>query len=204
MRQRTNSKGELIATRQSFRYSDVATSLRKSVQDETAAIRRLLVNTANNIVQIGLRLKFVRNCLGRHAFQGWLKAEFQWSQPVASNFMRAAEVFSNVDCLDHLQPSALYVLARRKAPEAARAEALERARRGETITKSIAETIVCRHNGTLARRVPAADRVSRIVDMLSSACRDVGSMSPADRDRPSKHLATLLQKLQEKRPAAPH
>ena len=48
-----------------FDYAKLAGSLRKQVQDESDAIRQLLVITANNIVQIGLRLQFVRNPASR-------------------------------------------------------------------------------------------------------------------------------------------
>jgi hypothetical protein len=78
-------------------------------------IRHLMQDEAANVVQIGLVLCFVRETVGRSHFQQWLRDEFRWSQPQASNFMQAAKVFQHVEFLDRFQPSALVVLARKRA-----------------------------------------------------------------------------------------
>lgn len=127
-------------------YGQIPNSKLRQALQEAEAIRRLLEKTAMNIVQIGLLLRLVHGVLGREHFQQWLQQEFQWSQSVASNYMRAAERFAEIDCLSHFQPSALYVLARRKTPETARLEAIQRARSGELITKSRAERLVRQHS----------------------------------------------------------
>ncbi len=186
--------GQFPAVTDAFDYSCIATSVRNQVQDETQAIRTLVVSTANNIIQIGLRLQLVRQCMGRQPFQAWLRAEFQWSQSVASNYMRAAAVFANVDCLEHFQPSALYVLARNKASEAARGEALSRARTGELITKSTAEMIVSRHIGAISHEPPGA--AARLSDVLETVERIVPLISDEEMETVLVRLTRLVAKLQ--------
>jgi hypothetical protein len=148
-----------------FDYDQLVASMRQAVREETEMIRGLLAKTAANIVQIGLRLQFVRNRLGREHFQDWLRAEFRWSQSVASNYMQAARVFGDTECLQQFQPGALYVLARKKAPSEARSEALARARQGELITKARAEVILAKHSSTPpAVRTRVHDKVRRYLE----------------------------------------
>lgn len=132
----------------------------KAVSEHAQVIHGLLARAAGNVVQIGLRLQAVRNIVGRSQFQPWLKKEFRWSQPVASNYMRAARAFADLDCLGQFQPSALFILARKRCPPAARQEAIRLARRGERITKARAAELVERHMP--AASVPAmAERMRR-------------------------------------------
>jgi hypothetical protein len=135
-------------------------SVGREVRERTASIHGLLARSSANVTQIGLQLWVVRQAVGRERFQPWLRAEFQWSRSVASNYMRAAKGFADLDCLDRFHPSALFVLARKKCPQAAQAEAIRRARRGERVTKAIAVELVGRHASQAARRLPGvADRV---------------------------------------------
>ena len=129
-----------------FDYGVLAASIRRQVHEETDAIRRLVVNTASTLIQIGLRLEVVRNILGGQAFQDWLEVEFHWSQSFASNCMQVARTFQEVKCLDRFHASALVELARSKTTKDARAEALERAQRGELITKKMAVAIIRKHS----------------------------------------------------------
>jgi hypothetical protein len=128
-----------------FDYGVLPASVGREVRERTASIHGLLAKTSLNVVQIGLQLRVVREAVGRDRFQPWLKAEFQWSQSVASNYMRAAKAFAELDCLGRFHPSALFALARKKCPPAAQAEAVRRARRGERITKALAIELAGRH-----------------------------------------------------------
>jgi hypothetical protein len=179
----------------SFDYDNLLPSIQKQVREETDVIRCLLAKTAANIVQIGLRLQLVRNRVGRDHFAAWLQAEFRWSRSVASNYMRAAKVFGDIDCLDQFQPSALYVLAREKTPEPARKEALDRARQGEQITKSHAETLLAQHsrpqNGKTKR---AKHKVRRY---LENAIRD---LSGTEVEEVRQELQNFAQELQQPAP----
>lgn len=136
-------------------------SLVRTVREQADAIQELLSATSRNVVQIGLRLQFVRDRVGRAHFQPWLKSEFRWSQSVASNYMRAAKAFADADCVERFQPGALFVLARKRCPAAARAEAVRLARRGERVTKAAAVAIVGRHSTAAASTRKLPERVRR-------------------------------------------
>ena len=80
--------------------------------------------------------------LGHGHFRSWLKVEFEWSISTATRFMQVAEQFKYTNLI-HLSiaASALYELAAPSTPEAARLEAIERAKRGELISYSKAKQI---------------------------------------------------------------
>jgi hypothetical protein len=127
-----------------FDYSQLAKSIETPVREEVQAIRRLMEQGSLNSIQIGLRLQFVRARIGRDHFQAWLKAEFSWTQSVASKYMCVARVFGDNDQLEGFQASALYLLARRKTSPEARKEAIRLASQGEFITKTRALQIISR------------------------------------------------------------
>jgi hypothetical protein len=167
MNDRQLSDGALVLARpHGFDYQQLACSLRKPVQDQTEAIRSLVAKTAKNVVQIGLRLQYVHDRVGRERFQEWLAGEFGWSQASASKFMCIARVFGDADHIEHFDPSALYLLARRKVAKAARAEALQAARNGEPITRSRALAIIERHHAhaIVERRTAMGKRVRKYLE----------------------------------------
>jgi hypothetical protein len=148
-------------------YAELAYSLRCEIENHARAIRGLLEDTTKNVIQIGLRLNFVRSCIGRRCFQAWLRSEFQWSQPVASNYMAAAREFSELDCVGKFQPSALFALARKKVPRSAREEAVRAARQGEYISKSRAVAIISKYQkGQKPSQTRAGERVRRYLKSL--------------------------------------
>jgi hypothetical protein len=146
-----------------FDYALFPASVQKSVREQVQTIHGLLARTSVNVVQIGLRLQFVRDRLGRLHFRPWLKAEFAWSQSTASNYMRAAKTFGDLDCLERFQPAALFALARKKVPAACRAEAIRLARRGGRVTKADAVELVERHAPAAERGDGGADRLRRLL-----------------------------------------
>lgn len=175
-----------------FDYDKLPTSVRAVVREQSQSIRSLLAKTSANFIQIGLRLQFIRARLGRVHFQQWLKAEFEWSQPAASNYMRAAAAFGELDCVDQFQPSALFVLARRKVPASARADAIDIARQGHLVTKALAEEIVQRH-------VPTSESGPSIVDQIRRAVlKALPKLSFRDRhdiEELADELRTLARRL---------
>lgn len=180
--------------RHTFDYENLPASKRRQAQQEAGSIRRLLEKTAVNIVQIGLRLQLVRESLGREYFQEWLRGEFQWSQSVASNYMRAAVAFSGLDCLEHFQPSALYVLARRKVSPEARNDAIRLAREGELITRRRAEDIVQKHSGEIVAR--SGDEIRAV---RNGTRRLIQRLRELDRERlraAADDLAELVRELE--------
>src|SRR5258707_14504720 len=74
-----------------FDYGVLAEPVRRDVMQRAAAIHeriaaRPIMQTAEDVVEIGQRLHAVRELLGRSFFQSFLESEFQWSQESASRF----------------------------------------------------------------------------------------------------------------------
>lgn len=177
---------------QPFEYSRLPASLQREVQEQAEAVRGLLAMTARNVVQIGIRLQFVRDRIGRENFQPWLRTEFQWSQSVASNYMRAAKTFSETDCIDQFQPSALYLLSRKRCPPAALKEALTRAKHGERITKTLANDLVTVSTVNVRPRHRTAERVRRYVKNA------LGDLLPAQVEELAAELTRLADELRQR------
>lgn len=144
-------RGEMAA----FDYAALDAETRIVVQQRTGEIKSLMRRTAQDIIDIGQKLIEVKARLGHGSFGVWLKAEFEWSQYTAINFMRVSEKFGNFPNLGDIAPSALYLLASPSTPDAARDEALQRAATGEVITFSSARDITSKHKAAL-EQFPAA------------------------------------------------
>lgn len=97
------------------------------VQQKTEEIKVLMRRTAQDVFDIGQKLSEIKNRLGHGHFGNWLKAEFDWSERTAQNFIRVYESFKSENIADlNFSQTALYVLA--AAPEEARLEAIELAK----------------------------------------------------------------------------
>lgn len=97
------------------------------VQQKTEEIKVLMRRTAQDVFDIGQKLSEIKNRLGHGHFGNWLKAEFDWSDRTAQNFIRVYESFKSENIADlNFSQTALYVLA--AAPEEARQEAIELAK----------------------------------------------------------------------------
>lgn len=127
---------------QRFDYTILDAQTYQFVKMQTGEIRTLMRLTLESIVQIGQKLKLVKQQLGHGNFRTWLQSEFDWSIWTATKFMQVAERFeeTNFSGLD-IAPSALYELAAPSTPEAARDEVLTRAKAGEAITYTTAKAV---------------------------------------------------------------
>ncbi len=130
------------SSRQVFDYTILDATTSQFVQQQTGEIRVLMKLSFESIVQIGQKLKTVKEQLGHGYFRDWLKAEFNWGAWTATKFMQVADRFAgtNYSHLD-IAPSALYDLAAPSTPQAARDEVLERAAAGESISHATAKAI---------------------------------------------------------------
>lgn len=180
-----------------FDYSQLSRSKQVEVREEARVIHQLIAKTASHIVQIGLRLNSVRRLIGRKHFQAWLAGEFQWSQPSASRFMRAAQYFGSVECLNQFQPGALYVLASKRIPDEARREALDKARSGRTISKSMAEVIVLRYRSN-AHRQNAGSRHAIPNGIVKTLTGKILAMNDDELYHLSRELSALLLQIQHR------
>jgi hypothetical protein len=98
-------------------------------------IRELRRNTIHDIVTIGRILVEARERLTRGQWLPWLRLEFSWSRQSADNFIHAYELSRDAELptisnLPNLDPTALYLIARKSTPPQARVEVLKQAMDG--------------------------------------------------------------------------
>lgn len=120
-----------------FQYDGIKdTALRSKAKASAKEIKLLIRRTGEAVVEIGRRLTEVRASMSAAMFRVWTEVEFCWNQPTVSNYMQAARVFGELDCLEQFQPSAIVALARKNVPQKVIDEAVGLARGGETLTLS--------------------------------------------------------------------
>jgi hypothetical protein len=127
--------------------------------EHAESIRRLARRTVADMVEIGERLIAVKKLLPHGQWTPWVKKEFDWEIWTATRFMQVARAFGGasktVTVTDlSFDTQALYLLANNKAPESARAKAIEYARAGERITPLRALDIIQHERGALLRAKP--------------------------------------------------
>jgi len=129
-----------------FDYQALDAETRIVVQQRTGEIKALMKRTVSDIIEIGEKLIEVKERLGHGHFGGWLEAEFEWSERTARRYISVAETFKSDTVSDlRFDAKALYLLAAPSTPDEARAEAIERAEAGETITHARVKEIVAEH-----------------------------------------------------------
>ncbi|MBX3448199.1 MAG: DUF3102 domain-containing protein [Planctomycetaceae bacterium] len=120
-----------------FQYDVIADkALRKRAELGAKEIKALIQRTGEAVIEIGRRLTEIRESMPAPVFRAWYEVEFCWNQPTVSNYMQAARVFGDLDCLERFQPSAIVALARKNVPQKVIDEAVGLARGGETVTLS--------------------------------------------------------------------
>ena len=129
-----------------FQYTRLNTETRTIVWQRTSEIKSLIRLTAENIIAIGQKLIEVKSQLEHGSFQSWLRAEFEWSEQTARQFMqvyRWSETVKNKNFVfSQLSTSALYLLAAPSTSPQARKEILDLIETDEKITYSRAKNIV--------------------------------------------------------------
>jgi len=115
-----------------FDYGRLEESTRILALSRAGEIKILMKQNTENIIQIGVKLIEVKQCLGHGQFRHWLAAEFDWSKSTANQFMNVALKCPNFGHLETIAPSALYLLAAPSTPDEVRSIALERASRGDS------------------------------------------------------------------------
>lgn len=164
-----------------FDYTTLDSETRIVVQQRTSEIKGLMRRAAQDIIDIGQKLIEVKARLGHGHFGEWLRAEFDWHQSTATNFMRVAEKFTNFVNLDQFAPSALYLLAAPSTPDDARTEALDRAESGEPITHRAAQEIITAHKPPAPPALSAdAIRLAILEGRFQSADRPIAALPTRD------------------------
>lgn len=157
---------------QRFDYTILDAQTYQFVKTQTGEIRALMKLSFESIIQIGQKLKLVKQQLGHGHFRAWLESEFNWGAWTASKFMQVADRFegTNFSGLD-IAPSALYELAAPSTPEAARDEVLARAKAGEVITYTTAKAVKQKYTSPKAKveELPAQDEAKAIATLPSKS-----------------------------------
>lgn len=131
---------------QAFTYTSLDPKTRSVVQQCTFEIKSLTKRTTGDTIQIGQSLTLVKQRLRHGQYGEWLRAEFDWSEQTARQFVHVAQWAKTTKIVDlSFDFTALYRLAAPRTPETARQEALQRARQGEFMTCSEAQKIIDRH-----------------------------------------------------------
>jgi hypothetical protein len=104
--------------------------------EQANAIRGLVTQIRQDVVEIGRRLTKCRDDVGHGNWCVWVETEFSWSERTALNYMRvfklAQSKSANFADLS-LPTSALYLLAAPSTPTEVQNEFIERAEAGEVI-----------------------------------------------------------------------
>lgn len=140
-----------------FEYGILAPDVRELVQEHTSEIRTLARRAAQDIVEIGERLKVVREALDYGQFDTWVKAEFGWGRAAAYRFIQVADSFSclNLGQVD-IAPSALYALASGTTPAPIREEFVQRAQAGEPVALKDVKARIVEHHQQYEPESPAS------------------------------------------------
>lgn len=193
------------SVRQDFDYSTLDATISQFVQQQTGEIRALMKRTAQDIIEVGQKLIAVKKKLGHGRFGDWLQAEFQWSVSAATRFMQVSEQFQFVNLANlDLAPSALYELAAPATPEAARNEAIARAKTGEAITYKAAKTIKQKYApASKSKRGSAPEPASQLpaptstpaplLEPSSSPKQEIVAILPRSQPQPGAETTNVLQ-----------
>lgn len=127
---------------QHFDYSILDANLSDYLLKKTNVIKNLVRRTVQDTLDIGQALIEIKEKLDYGQFIAWLHSEFNWKERTAQRYMNVAREFKdeNLGELD-ISRTALYELSAPSTPKPAKFEALERAKKGEQISKRKATQI---------------------------------------------------------------
>ena len=153
-----------------FNYAELKTETQVIVQKLSCEIKSLMRRNAQDTIDIGQKLIEVKQHLGHGSFIKWLKSEFNWSVSTATKFMQVWEQFKFVKFTNlNITSSALYLIAAPSTSKEARAEVLERASFGESITYTKAKDIVYRLKKT-EKPQPDTDSINISAQPVKRKC----------------------------------
>jgi hypothetical protein len=141
------------------------------LNEQADAIRALAKDVIGGIMGIGSRLREVEVALPYGQLEKWLDAEFRWASRTARRYMAVSGAFAfTSDTVSELpfDVTALQLLTRPKVPEAARAEAIERAKQGEHITTATARAIANSYLSVPVTTPPPKSRTITVLEILPS------------------------------------
>lgn len=131
-------------SRISFNYEVIVEAdTRKRVESEAKQIKVHLQRSGEAVVNIGHRLRAVKELLKPSLFRTWIETEFCWQIPTAWNYMQAAEAFGDAgEALKNFQPFGIVSLSRKNVPREVQVEAIQLAQKGQQITGKVAARLI--------------------------------------------------------------
>lgn len=139
-----------ISTQQSngcLNLPELSIEAQRTVRRSTQEIQLLTRKSVCNAIEIGGHLVAIKEVLGHGHFRHWLNSEFSSGSSTASKLMQVFHVFKAEDVSDlNIALTALYRLASPSTPRSAVDEAIDRAKKGECVTPSVATEIMLKHS----------------------------------------------------------
>jgi len=134
----------MSTTLSTFDYTPLG-NLSDVVQGIANRVRLRMKRAAEDIIEIGQSLIEAKRLLKHGQFGEWLRAEFDWSEQTAANFMLVAKRFGDNPKILDFGPSVLYVLSSPSVPDSVVDELADRANSGEKITVAAVKETKARH-----------------------------------------------------------
>lgn len=133
---------------------------REWLAGRTDELHRLFRVTARSVIEAGRIIAEVKARLGPGYYLAWVSHALPFSARTASAMQAVAAAFGGVESetLDHLDPTALYVLVREDVPEPVRESSLARAAAGEHVTAASVRAAIAQ-----ARKPAAAEAAPAVV-----------------------------------------
>ncbi|MFN8493858.1 MAG: DUF3102 domain-containing protein [Caldilineaceae bacterium] len=129
-----------------YDYGQIAETNRRTVQGAAVEIKAHAERAKTSMIVIGQKLMKVKELLPHGQFQEWCQLEFDMSDRMARNMMKAAEVFgSKTEIISVLSDTTMYLLAGDSVPEAAREEVIALAQTGESPKVREVKEIIEKH-----------------------------------------------------------
>lgn len=127
-----------------FRWDIIPAGSRDWLRGRTEFVRSLCYRGACDAVRIGQALDEAKGRLPRGGYELWVESQLPFSLTTARRYRQVSAAFGRFAAAQfgRFDPSALYVLARERTPQAAREHAVALAEGGETVTHAMALEIV--------------------------------------------------------------
>lgn len=187
-----------------FDYNILESNQRSLIRQRTEEIKERLKRSAQDIWEIGQKLYEVRAQLAYGYFDNWLKAEFGWSRRTAYNFIQVYEAFPERAAVAqvNIAASALYQLSSPSTPKEVRDEFIQRAKKGEKITRQNIRQVVKQETTPVASDCSTANKPvqinkpqQQIISVLPKNVNEVKLLAiGAQKQQPKNNSAKILPK----------
>lgn len=178
-----------------FDFKQLPVERRQRVQEATDRIRQIQARMATHVVELGKELIAVHAELGAKMFPIWAAAEFHYSVSTCGRFMRAAQRFGDLPCLEKFQSTALIELAASRVDDEVIEEAVERAQHGEEITRLRALEMVERHEAAQDRDFSPRPRRDEVYRLRSALRMAISRWPQNDREKLAGQLLAVVRDL---------